>query len=168
MFKLYQQPDSQRRYPCGIRETITDVVTLLESAVRQHEVTIEQTPCDASAAVPMPQEGQLRQVLYNVIQNAIDASPARGVIRIGATLGDRLATITITDQGEGIAAELRPQIFEPFFTTKPAGMGLGLSISKNLIEGAGGSLELESKPGSATVCRIVLPFERVAGSNYSI
>jgi len=167
MFKLYQ-PESQNQHASAVRTAISDVTTLLESTARQREVTIDQTLCalcDASAAVPMSQEGQLYQVLYNVVQNAIEASPVSGVVTISAALADRLVTITVTDQGEGVVPHLEERIFEPFFTTKLGGMGLGLSISKSLVENAGGSLELDSTPGRGTVCKIVLPFRRVASSN---
>lgn len=92
----------------------------------------------------------LMQVLVNVVNNAIDASPSGAIVRLENRVeGDRVL-IEVRDQGAGIAPELRERVFEPFFTTKQAGegTGLGLAISKQLVAGYGGTLELlDASPG---------------------
>ena len=64
----------------------------------------------------------------------------------------------MTDSGEGIAEVLRPRIFEPFVTSKSTGMGLGLAISRTIIEAHGGKIRAENAPGSGAVLRFTLPF----------
>ncbi len=103
----------------------------------------------------------LRQILYNLILNAIEASPPNGLVHVKAAVEEDRMTIAVADQGCGIPEELRAQIFEPFFTTKEApnksGVGLGLSICKNLVDAMNGTLELTSQPGKGTEFRISLP-----------
>ena len=66
-------------------------------------------------------------------------------------------TILVRDRGVGVTAEDMPRVFDPYFTTKRTGSGLGLAIAKNIIEGLGGSIALESRPGAGTEIRIELP-----------
>ena len=106
---------------------------------------------------------RLRAVLVNLLTNAQDAvraraTPAPGVVRL--TLR-RLATgrdrIEVIDNGTGIAPEDLPRLFEPFFTTRRTGSGLGLPIARNIIEGLGGTIAIDSTPGTGTVAIIELP-----------
>jgi two-component system, NtrC family, sensor histidine kinase HydH len=91
--------------------------------------------------------------------NAIQASPAGRAVTV-STSGDPEGggiEIRFRDQGPGIPVEARREIFEPFFTTKGTGTGLGLPISKKIIEGHGGSIEVESEPGKGATFRVRLP-----------
>jgi len=95
---------------------------------------------------------QLQQVLVNLIQNAIDASPPEGIVRIGVSRDVATVTMWVEDQGPGVPSPLRTKIFEPFYTTKPEGMGtgLGLSISHTIMQEHGGSLcVLDAASGGA-------------------
>jgi PAS domain S-box-containing protein len=95
--------------------------------------------------------GELRQVVSNLIVNAIDAAGDGGSIRINAThvsaADPAMVSITIADSGQGIAPEHIPQLFEPFFTTKEVGTGLGLWVAKQIIERHGGTIEVRSAAG---------------------
>jgi PAS domain S-box-containing protein len=110
-------------------------------------------------------EGELKQILSNLLANAIDASHDQGKLWVSVRSatdrsGRRGVTLAIADNGSGIAAEHRKGIFAPFFTTKKeVGTGLGLWVTKELIEKAGGSLRIRSRVGtpSGTVVRIFLP-----------
>ncbi|MFZ2950861.1 MAG: ATP-binding protein [Desulfuromonadaceae bacterium] len=97
---------------------------------------------------------QLRQVIINLLQNAAEAMPDGGIIRIESSLTSAAAIISITDNGAGIGEDAAQHIFEPFWTTKPAGTGLGLSISYRIVEAHGGSLTVESPPAGG--CRFVI------------
>jgi signal transduction histidine kinase len=108
-------------------------------------------------------EDSLRQVVNNVVQNAIEASPEGGIVRIHAEVTGKTLVITVRDQGKGIPEDARLQIYEPFYTTKSSrqtgGLGLGLSIAKNLVEAMNGSLDFESTIGQGTTFTIMLPIE---------
>ncbi len=107
----------------------------------------------------------MQQVLTNLILNALDACAAvhepRLVIRTVRDGGD--CSISVSDNGTGIAAENLDRVFEPFFTTKPIGQGtgLGLSISSNLVREQGGRIEVASEPGRGTTFTVILPVEPI-------
>ncbi len=102
----------------------------------------------------------LRQILLNLLGNALDACGETGEIEIRATptrKPRRGVEITISDNGPGIPPEALNRVFEPFFSTKATGSGLGLAISKQLTEAMGGRIIIESQPGSGTTVRLWLP-----------
>ncbi len=101
--------------------------------------------------------GKLRQVIANVVVNAAEATEATGTITIDATTTADSATLTIADNGPGIAPEIRHQIFEPFVTTKPRGTGLGLTIAQAIVDAHGGSITISSSPESGTLVALQLP-----------
>lgn len=104
---------------------------------------------------------ELLQVLTNLIQNAIDASPEGAGITLSVEEAQDWCRIAVTDSGSGISPEMCSRVFEPFFSTKcgrqKSNMGLGLSISNSLLQAMGGKFELTSQPGRGTTFTIVLP-----------
>ncbi len=109
----------------------------------------------------------LRQVLLNLLQNAIDATPAGGRVRVtGRSGGPSECQLEICDEGPGVPPELAERIFEPFVTTRTDGAGgLGLAISRRIAEEAGGRLELDSPPGAGATLRLTLPACRRHGES---
>ena len=101
----------------------------------------------------------LRRVLANIIDNAVKASARGGRITLELSEQGDEAVIRVSDQGEGIPRENLQRIFEPFFSTRPPGQGkgLGLSVSRNLIEKLGGRIEVDSRPGRGSVFELHLP-----------
>ncbi len=106
-------------------------------------------------------ESQLEQAFLNLLLNAVDAVGEEGNVQLTTELREtaagRSVEIRIADTGAGIAAENLPQIFEPFFTTKPRGNGLGLAVTRRIIEEHHGSIRFESQPGAGTTFIIQLP-----------
>ncbi|MEQ8985427.1 MAG: ATP-binding protein, partial [Deltaproteobacteria bacterium] len=103
----------------------------------------------------------LRQVLINLIKNAADAlEGSGGKIEVGvAERGDR-ALLVVRDNGRGMPPDVQAKVFEPFFTTKgERGLGLGLDISKKIVEAHGGTMTLTSEVGAGTTFRIELPLD---------
>lgn len=104
--------------------------------------------------------GEIRQVIANLVSNAIDATPAGGVIAADVRRIDGHVRVQVTDTGTGIAPGDLEHLFEPFFTTKSdVGTGLGLWVSKGIVDKHGGSLVLESRqpPERGTIATILLP-----------
>ncbi len=108
-------------------------------------------------------ESGLRQVLLNVLLNAIDATPAEGSIVIRGRRDDktRLLTVEIEDSGSGLGGRDPEELFQPFATTKTKGTGLGLSISRQIVERLGGSMDLADRPDGGARCTIRLPLTRI-------
>lgn len=100
----------------------------------------------------------LRQVLVNLVNNAVQATE-NGVVTIAARRTGKTLEIQVIDTGQGIPAECRDKIFEPFFTTKPPGKGtgLGLYVTRNILEKLGGTIDVESSMGKGTTFTISLP-----------
>jgi len=106
----------------------------------------------------MGDESELREVLVNMVFNAVDAMPEGGQLTLGAEDVDGAVVISVGDTGSGMAPEVKSRIFDPFFTTKgKAGMGLGLAVSFGIIRRHEGSVEVESEVGVGTHFRISLP-----------
>lgn len=104
---------------------------------------------------------QLVQVIFNLVLNAIDATSKGGVIELRATPHEGRIRLDVEDNGSGIPLEMQRNIFQPYFTTKRQGTGLGLFVSRKLIEEHGGSLTFESRVGRGTLFRIELPVEPI-------
>jgi len=104
----------------------------------------------------------IEQVLINLIQNAIQAMPKGGSLRLKVTQKDDWVETSVQDTGTGIKKENLSRIFDPFFTTKPAGegTGLGLSVSYGIVAQHGGEILVDSKVGKGTTFTIRLPRTR--------
>src|SRR4030081_1871852 len=101
---------------------------------------------------------QLRELMTNLIFNAVDALPTGGMIRLGGVAEDGRGIIEVADSGVGMRAEVQARVFEPFFTTKgEGGTGLGLAMVFGIVEQHGGHIEVRSAPGDGTTFRIALP-----------
>lgn len=156
----YARPITPQRHP-------TSLVELLERALSLHlasypRVTL-QFHADPATPLISIDAGLLRQVIDNLVGNAIQAMRDEGVLTVhlgphrqGATSGVR---IEIQDTGEGMDTLTRTQAKTPFFTTRPTGTGLGLAIVDRIIDAHGGSMNLESKTGEGTSVQIFLPEE---------
>lgn len=157
MFDFYR-PSEAGVSEFWVDNAIREVVTLLEANCRAHNVIIG---IGGKSALVKLSEALFQQVLYNIVKNAIEASPQGGEVQITSAITEDVLTVTVRDQGDGIPERVQPHIFEPLFTTKKgittAGLGLGLSVSKNIVETLDGSLYFDSKTGKGTVFSIVIP-----------
>jgi signal transduction histidine kinase len=119
-------------------------------------------PGPSSTVMGVPSE--LREVMVNLIMNAVDAMPHGGDILVETYQDDGWAVISVADTGEGITEEVRQRIFDPFFTTKgEAGSGLGLWVSKGIVARHGGDIQVSSELGSGSCFKVRLPM--VANTN---
>jgi signal transduction histidine kinase len=102
--------------------------------------------------------GQLRQVLLNLVLNALDAMPQGGTITVTLDRdGEDALTLAVADRGGGLPAALGERIFDPFTTTKETGLGLGLSICKRIAAAHGGTLSAANRAGGGAVFTLRLP-----------
>ena len=143
-----------------LMQVFQDLGSLLEATLRSHEVKLSLKAEPPDLAVEL-KEGLLRQVLFNLIQNAVEASPPGTCVTVAVSLEQQLVILTVADQGSGIEPENAERIFLAGFTTKldkeMSGLGLGLSNCRNLIESMAGTLDHYSNPdGQGTVFRVRL------------
>jgi PAS domain S-box-containing protein len=112
---------------------------------------------DPGLPLVMVDAAQIEQVFINVILNALEAMPKGGRLEIRTGSKDELVTVEFTDTGCGIPKSVMGKIFDPLFTTKPRGIGLGLAMSKSIMERHGGDIEVRSKEGKGTTFTVSLP-----------
>jgi len=142
-------------------EAIVDVVALLKVASEEHKVNIN-IDIDDGIVVRLP-DGLLRQVLFNIIQNAIEASHSHSIVKVTAGICEDVLSMKVIDSGVGIAEDIREKIFEPFFTSKrddaERSLGLGLSVCKNIVDAIGGEVIVQSRVGKGTTFTINIPLK---------
>ena len=115
-----------------------------------------------SNAMVMGDDSELREVLVNMVFNAIDAMPEGGTLTLSTYTEGETVIVKVIDTGVGMYPEVRSRIFDPFFTTKgKAGLGLGLAVSFGIIRRHSGNIEVESQYGSGTEFRITLPVAKI-------
>jgi two-component system sensor histidine kinase HydH len=144
--------------PYALGRILVPVVDAGAAEARLRGVAFGTRGLDAELVASV--DGQrLRQVVHNVIRNAVDATERvpGGRVELGLHRRGGVAVIEVTDNGAGIRPEHRERIFLPFFTTKPTGTGLGMAIVKKLMDLHGGEIEIDSVPGRGTTVRLLLP-----------
>jgi two-component system sensor histidine kinase HydH len=165
---------TQRASRASLAEVVEAVLPLLRVQARGKEVELVFDPGDPVNVEAEPL--RLRQVVMNLVLNAIDATPAGGSIVVTCARGDRgptpRAVLSVRDSGCGIAPNDLPHIFEPFFTTREHGTGLGLAITHEIVGACGGSIRAENTPGAGATFIVELPaadgltFAPEAGANH--
>jgi signal transduction histidine kinase len=130
-----------QREPTDLNEVTSQIVRLLDAEARKCDVMLT---CRPSPGLPLVlvDEAQVKQVLLNVLLNAIEASGAHGTVAVttGADVDAGCVLVTVADSGPGIPPAELERIFEPFFTTKDTGSGLGLFIAKQIMTRHGGDI----------------------------
>ena len=175
-FLAYARPAAAEPAALPLAPAVEDVLKMFGASCPERVRISSDVPADCAV---LADSRQLRQVLWNLLLNAVQALPAGGEIRVGARRvreapqeggaqgrnvsdeGVQFVEIAISDSGVGIAPEVLERVFEPFFTTKRAGSGLGLPSVHRVVENHGGSLSLDSRPGEGTVVRVRLPAAEV-------
>jgi signal transduction histidine kinase len=156
-FLRMARPEPIDKKGCDINEELANMITFLCAEARTGKVTLQLIP---SALPKFSGDGEkLRQAFMNIILNGIQASPAGGRVTVSTLLTEDSSCIEIrfSDDGPGISPATLGDIFEPFFTTKGSGTGLGLPITKTIIEGHGGTVEVENEPGHGATFKVTLP-----------
>lgn len=150
-----------------IHPEATNVDALLQECVRLFQREAEQrgirlTGEYRTGGVPlMLDPKQINRAVLNVLLNALEACPAEGRVRVFSRLTDRACEIEIRDDGPGLPRDVLDRVFDPYYTTKPGGTGLGLSVTRGIIEEHGGTIEITSTPGRGCQALISLPLDKL-------
>jgi two-component system nitrogen regulation sensor histidine kinase GlnL len=157
-----------RLAPMNVHRVIDDVLALVAHDPLAKGVEIARE-FDPSIPEMLADADRLRQVVLNLVRNALQALPGGGSLavatrmtlehRVRGPAGAQVPTVAIEvrDSGPGIPAEVLAQLATPFFTTRAGGTGLGLAVSRHWVARHGGSLAVESSPGTGTRVRVLLP-----------
>lgn len=140
-----------------LHELSLEVVRLHEGIASERDVTLEVEREGDGRLLADPRK--IRQILINVLQNALDASPPGSTIRVRIEAEGKARHVLVCDQGPGLSEALGDRLFEVGATTKEHGSGIGLVVARSLARQHGGDLTLRAGAGSGTVARIVLPCE---------
>ena len=146
----------QKQIRVDLNEIVTKTLSLLNSLTRRFELNLNLNQSE----LPVFVEPHLaQQVLFNIVKNACEAMGETGRLTVSTNQKENLAVVSVEDTGPGIAPELHAKIFEFFFTTKSIGegTGLGLSMSRSIVEKFGGRIELNSRAGKGATFRVELP-----------
>lgn len=149
------RPRAPHREPVALARVVADMLEIEAEALATRGVTVIRE-LDAQATALGDVE-KLKQVVLNLIVNALDAMPDGGALRLAVGQSAEEAWICVEDSGPGVDPAIVAEIFDPFFTTKPAGTGLGLAIVRKIMEQLGGRVRLDAQPKLGTIARVSLP-----------
>jgi PAS domain S-box-containing protein len=148
------------RSPEDLRALITEAAQFLEREARVKDVWIRLELPAEPLRVPVDPV-LIQQVVVNLLRNGLDAvsgaEVATRVVTVRATPEARGVVVTVRDNGGGVSPEVMGRLFDPFFTTKQLGLGMGLAISRSIVEAHGGSLSAELNPDRGMTFRMTLP-----------
>ncbi|WP_051305434.1 ATP-binding protein [Desulfogranum mediterraneum] len=158
----FNRPSSGKFSWVNLHQILDSLLLLYKSDLRSNKVELVKAYGDELPAISVVPD-QIRQVVLNLLNNAVDASRPGGTITVSTLVEQERVKLVIEDTGHGIAPEHLQRIFEPFFTTKPAvkGTGLGLSVCYGIIKSHKGSIEVDSQVGHGTRFTITLPTQRI-------
>jgi len=155
-FILYGRPPELHRAAVRIPELAAGVLRMAEERLRAQSISCRTEFRDGREIHADPD--MLRRALVNLVGNAIDAMPNGGTLSVSAgTRPDGRYSVVVEDSGVGIPAEELGKIFEPYFTTKASGLGLGLVLTKKIVDAHGGEIFVDSTPGKGTRIEVALP-----------
>ncbi|MBI4891654.1 MAG: sensor histidine kinase [Acidobacteria bacterium] len=155
-FLDFARPRAPRIQPADLPSLLDSVLSLAQHAAGASHIDLR-----LALSTPLPEihcdPEQLKQVLLNLVINAIQATPGRGAVTLQASASAASVLLSVIDEGCGIPAADRDRIFDPFYTTKENGTGLGLAVAAKIVEQHGGSLTAEDNPTRGMAFRVELP-----------
>ncbi|MBI3040078.1 MAG: HAMP domain-containing histidine kinase, partial [Chloroflexi bacterium] len=162
------EKEGEEEYRLESLATIIDrAVNLLRYRIEKDHVLLTRYIAEDTPEIWLAVNG-MQQVLLNLVSNALDAlaESQKKEIHLEVHWEGDFVRLAVTDSGCGLTPEIMEKIYEPFFTTKPVGRGtgLGLTISRNIINSLGGDIACQSQPGVGTTFTIILPLERKGGT----
>ena len=159
----FSRRSKPHRAPADLNKVVRTTLSLVQQKLKLSNVEAEARLAENLPAVPCDQS-QIQQVVLNLVLNAAEAAQPKGggVVIVSTEIGDGVALLRVSDNGEGIRPENLAKVFDPFFTTKPEGkgVGLGLAVSYGIIQAHGGDIEVKSKVGEGTTFIVSLPLQQ--------
>jgi signal transduction histidine kinase len=140
----------------SVSQVVSESIALVERRAKEKEVRLESRLSGETSPVAFD-AARMERVLSNLIQNAIEASPAGGLVLVRTFLSEDMFAFEVIDNGPGIPPEKREEIFFPFFTTKKEGTGLGLAIVTRIVRAHGGEVGVRENPEGGSIFRVMLP-----------
>jgi PAS domain S-box-containing protein len=155
---LSRTPEAKKAEPADLNALIEKTLLLTRKRCQNRGVEVAWNPATDLPAVPLAPD-RIQQVFLNLVLNAVEAMPEGGRLKVSTTPTDRPEGVHIrfADTGVGIEADRLPQIFEPFHSSRPAGLGLGLYISKKIVDEHKGQIRVHSRMGEGTTFTVWLP-----------
>lgn len=160
-FLDFARPREGLQKPCDLVALLRETVLLLEKSCDGTSTVTFSFQCEAESVMVVADPDQMKQVLWNLGLNAIQAMPGGGRLTVAirrhmSDNGARWAAVELTDTGRGIPPGEVDRIFDPFYTTKPGGTGLGLAIVQKIIDSLGGRIEVVSREGDGVTFTVYL------------
>jgi signal transduction histidine kinase len=149
------RPRSVVRQLVHLSKLVADVLDLEQTPASDKGVAVERDL--ASDCVLLGDAEKLKQVVLNLVMNALEAMKGGGTLRVGVACNGDAVRLVVEDSGTGIEPATLAHVFDPFFTTKEAGTGLGLSIVRKIVDQHGGEVRIESTRGTGTRVAVILP-----------
>lgn len=161
--RRFVRKGESRRHPVDLNELARDVAGFVEADAREHGVRI-QLALEPSVPPVRGDGTEIEQVVLNLVRNAIEAvsaqEPDRRHLLLRTTMaGNGTIEVSVTDNGVGLSADIRDKIYDPFFSTKAGGVGMGLSISRSIVEAHGGRIWATANPDRGTTFHVALPLD---------
>ena len=157
MYELYRPETGRGR--ANVALAVAAAVDVYAAEAQERDVTVSTELPDRRHTAPVA-DALLREVVAAVVQNAIEACPRGGTVRVTASVGPEAIDVAVSDDGPGIPEDARARVFEPFFTTKApraAVHGFGLTIVKSIVDALGGRVVVGDAPGGGACVRVHLP-----------
>jgi signal transduction histidine kinase len=158
-FLDFARPPAPEKRVQDVRPLVEQSLAVVAARAAAAGAKVE-TVLPAEPAYAAVDPGQFRQVMLNLVLNALDAMPGGGALAVILQQRDGWLTLQTADTGRGLPADLGERIFEPFTTTKETGLGLGLSICRRIVAAHGGTLTAANRPGGGALFTIRLPAAR--------
>jgi signal transduction histidine kinase len=154
----FLRPAHPSKQEMDLNQLLQEAQTLMAEAAKEKSITLEDQ-LDSHLPLIQADPNQLKQVLVNLIKNALEATEVNGRVSLATGLKDGQVWFSIQDTGKGMSGEVMEKIFHPFFTTKEKGTGLGLAVIHKIITDHHGTIAVESTTGQGSIFTVKLPLK---------